>query len=147
MLLLRVIIVGLIFPLGPAWAGGAAPEFNREVRPILSQHCFKCHGPDEKARQAGLRFDQPDGPFKSAKPVIAPGKADESEMVARIFSTDPKFLMPPPAAKRELAEAEKQILKRWIAAGAKYEPHWAFVPPRQVAPPTVAWLGRPAQES
>lgn len=94
------------------------PNFTRDVRPILSQHCFTCHGPDEGERQAELRLD-------------IPGDADFSEVAARILSTDPDVMMPPPAAKKELTSAKIETLNQWIASGAKYERHWAFIHPQQ----------------
>ncbi|MEQ1861662.1 MAG: PSD1 and planctomycete cytochrome C domain-containing protein [Chthoniobacteraceae bacterium] len=111
-----------------------APDFNREVRPILSRYCFKCHGPDDKARKGGLRLDLRDSATREAKSgaiAIIPGKTDESELHIRIFSTDKDDTMPPPETKTELSAAQKDILKRWIAAGASYDPHWAFVAPRK----------------
>ena len=95
------------------------PDFNRDVRPILAAKCFKCHGPDEKARKADLRLD-------AANDV---GK----KLVERIHSKDPEELMPPPAVKKPLTDAEKKVLSDWIGAGARYDPHWAFVPPKKSA--------------
>jgi hypothetical protein len=117
-----------------------APDFNGEVRPILSRHCFKCHGPDEGQRMAKLRLDLPGAavaPAGSGKRAIVPGKTDGSELVHRIFAAEPARRMPPAAANNPLSEAEKQVLKRWIAAGAKYEQHWAFVPPKPAPLPAV----------
>ena len=110
------------------------PDFNREVRPILSNYCFKCHGPDDKARKSKLRLDVREEalkPAKSGDTAIVPGKVDESQLVARIFSDDEEERMPPAATKKELSAAQKDVLKRWIAGGAKYDPHWAFVAPKQ----------------
>ncbi len=124
---------------GPARADDV--DFTRDVRPLLSRHCFKCHGPDEKARKAGLRLDVRDAALKggeSGEPAIVPGKVDEGELVRRILSDDEGEMMPPPSAKLALSDAQKQILKRWVEGGAKYVPHWAFVPPLQVPPPRVA---------
>ena len=101
-----------------------APDFNRDVRPILAAKCFKCHGPDDGARKAKLRFDARDG----AAHVL--GDAKESELVRRITSTEPKEVMPPPATKVTLTAREKDILKAWVAAGAKYDAHWSFVGPK-----------------
>jgi hypothetical protein len=129
------------------WVVGAAvaappdlsrPDFSREVRPILSQHCFKCHGPDDAAREAKLRLDMRDSAIargESGKTPILPGKPDASELIRRIFSRDADEMMPPPAANKPLSDAERKILREWVAAGAEYKPHWAFVPPGQVAPP------------
>ena len=117
-----------------------APDFSRDVRPILSQHCFKCHGPDDKARKGGLRLDVRESAMKEAKSggiALVPGKPDQSELVSRIFSTDEDELMPPPSAKRALTPEQKETLRRWVAAGAEYQQHWAFVRPKQIEPPAV----------
>jgi hypothetical protein len=122
-------------------AGAELPDFNREVRPILSRYCFKCHGPDEKARKSKLRLDVREDATKEAKTgsiAIVPGKPDESELCVRIFSTDKEEVMPPAETKHELTADQKDVLKRWIAAGADYQPHWAFVKPKQAAPPGLA---------
>ncbi len=115
-----------------------APDFNREVRPILSNYCFKCHGPDDKARKSKLRLDVREDALKPAKSgdcAIVPGKVDESQLVTRVFSKDEEEMMPPPATKKELTDAQREVLKRWIATGAKYDPHWAFIAPKQAAIP------------
>ena len=117
-----------------------APDFNREVRPILSNYCFKCHGPDDKARKSKLRLDVREEALKPAKSgdhAIVPGKVDESELVTRIFSKDEDEVMPPPATKKELTDAQRDVLKRWIASGAKYDAHWAFVAPKQAVVPEI----------
>ena len=117
-----------------------APDFSRDVRPILSQHCFKCHGPDDKSRKGGLRLDIRESATKEAKSggiALVPGKPDQSELVARIFSSDEDELMPPPSAKRPLTPEQKDILRRWVAAGAEYQQHWAFVRPKQAGLPVV----------
>jgi hypothetical protein len=116
------------------------PDFSRDVRPILSQHCFKCHGPDDKARKGGLRLDVRESATKEAKSggvALVPGKPDKSELVARIFSTDEDEVMPPPSTKHVLTPEQKDTLRRWIAAGAEYQQHWAFVRPKQAEPPAV----------
>ena len=100
-------------------AQAAGPDFNREVRPILSNRCFKCHGPDEGHREAGLRLDRRDdavAPLDSGTRAIVPGHADDSELVARITSTDPELVMPPPHTKVTLTADEKRILAEWISA-------------------------------
>ncbi|MCI0637621.1 MAG: PSD1 and planctomycete cytochrome C domain-containing protein [Gemmataceae bacterium] len=107
-------------------------DFTREVRPILSRYCFKCHGPDESTRKAKLRFDVRE---KAVEKVIVPGQPDDSELVARVFAEKASKRMPPASTKMELTEKQKQILKRWIAEGAEYQPHWAFVPPKQAPLP------------
>jgi len=119
---------------------GLGVDFTCEVRPILASHCFKCHGQDEGARKAKLRLDLREiatKPAKSDEVAIVPGKPDKSEMVRRIFSSDADELMPPPGTKNPLTLADKEILQRWIAEGAEYKPHWAFITPKQVSLPKV----------
>ncbi|PAW72325.1 MAG: hypothetical protein B9S33_22890, partial [Pedosphaera sp. Tous-C6FEB] len=122
-----------------------APDFQRDIRPILSRQCFACHGPDEHSRKANLRLDLRESalaPAKSGKRAIVPGKPDASELVRRITSTDHNKLMPPPETKKQLTPAEVDTLRRWVAAGADYQPHWAFIKPKQTALPKVkqtAW--------
>jgi len=121
-------------------ARGAGPDFNRDVRPILSANCLKCHGPDEDAREAGLRLDVRDsavGELDSGMTAVVPGQPDASELVRRIFSNDPDEVMPPPSSNKVLDEGQKKILRAWVAAGAEYQTHWAFVPPRQAPLPEV----------
>ncbi len=124
------------------------PDYTAEVRPILAR-CFKCHGPDEESRKGKLRLDLRESalkPAKSGETAIVPGDVDKSELVARIFTADEDEIMPPPSAKKPMTEADKDILKRWIAGGAEYREHWAFVPPKQVEPPVVkdtAWPRNP----
>ena len=126
-------------------AAAPAPDFQRDIRPILSRNCFACHGPDEHARKANLRLDLRESalkPAKSGKPAVVPGKPERSELVRRIFTADHGEIMPPPETKKPLSEADKQLLKRWVAAGADYQPHWAFIKPKQAALPKVkqtAW--------
>ena len=112
-------------------------SFNRDVRPILSDTCFGCHGPDAANRQAGLRLDVRDealAELESGTRAIVPGASASSELVSRIRSDDADLVMPPPEAKLgRLSPDQIAILERWIAEGAAYEPHWAFVPPRRPA--------------
>ena len=112
-----------------------APDFNRDVRPILSNHCFHCHGPDAGSREAGLRFDvpEPDGGF-----AFVPGRVDQSEAFKRIASTDPDEQMPPPHVNKPLSAAQVAVLQRWVAAGAPYQAHWSLVAPKAAEPPAVA---------
>jgi hypothetical protein len=115
-------------------------DFNRQVQPILSGHCYKCHGPDDKSREASLRLDRRESATAEAESgalPIVPGKPAESELVLRIRATDGDMLMPPAEANKPLTDAQKQILEQWIAEGAEYEAHWAFVPPRQASLPAV----------
>jgi len=132
-----------------AIAAAAGPDFNRDVRPILSNRCFKCHGPDEANQEAGLRLDLREAAIReldSGERAIVPGHADSSELVARITSDDPDLVMPPPHTKVSLSADEKRILTEWIAAGAEYAPHWAFLPPVKPELPAVrdeGWVGNP----
>lgn len=123
----------------------SSPDFTRDVRPVLSRHCFKCHGPDDAARKSKLRLDVREEalrPAKSGALALVPGKPAESELVRRIFESDEAEVMPPPSTKDRLTLVEKEMLRRWIVAGAEYKQHWAFVPPVQSPYPLVrqtAW--------
>ena len=112
---LALILVGGLFS-GPLAAGEV--EFNRDIRPILADHCLACHGPDKMSRKADLRLDQRDAAV--AMGAIVPGQPGESPVIARIDSTDPDEMMPPPAKKR-MPEAQKALLKKWISEGAEYQ--------------------------
>ena len=115
-------------------------RFNTHIRPLLSDRCFSCHGPDEKHREADLRLDQREGATgESGGPVvIVPGKTSASEILKRITSTDPDTVMPPPASKKpRLTASEVELMTKWIEAGAAYEGHWAFLPVREERPPDV----------
>jgi hypothetical protein len=116
----------------------ARVEFNRDVRPILSDNCFHCHGPDKRARQADLRLDIRDEAIKGASSgatPIVPAKPDESELVRRIRSTDPDEQMPPPDSHKTLTQRQKDVLAKWISQGAAYQQHWSFEPPIRPAIP------------
>lgn len=116
-------------------------EFDRDVRPILSDKCFQCHGPDAESRAADLRLDTRAG---ATEIVIVPGSPDDSEFVSRIVSDDDEYRMPPPASNLTLSEKQKSLLRRWISEGAKYSDHWSFRPlPKSVQVPKVRseqWL-------
>ncbi|HEY7314677.1 MAG TPA: PSD1 and planctomycete cytochrome C domain-containing protein [Gemmataceae bacterium] len=127
------VVFGMASPLS---AAGDADVFNSKVRPILAKHCFKCHGPDDKARKSKLRLDRRDAALRggrSGQKAIVPGRPEQSEMIERIFAEDETGIMPPPSTKNPLTEEDRQILKRWIADGAAYQAHWSFVPPKQRA--------------
>ena len=119
----------------------AAPvDFNRDVRPILSENCFYCHGQDPNKREADLRLDVRDAALKLK--AFVPGNADASELIKRIHTDDRDDLMPPPKSNRRLSPAQKETLKRWISEGANYSQHWAYVPPARPQAPVVknpAW--------
>ena len=115
-------------------------QFNRDVRPILSGKCFHCHGPSEKFRKADLRLDLPEDAFfeKDGISAIVPGSTDESEAWHRIMSDDPDEIMPPPESKKEMTEAEKEIITKWIEQGAKWEGHWSYLPVLKPAIPKTS---------
>jgi hypothetical protein len=121
--------------------GAAEIGYRRDILPILSDRCFKCHGPDSASRQAGLRLDRSEAAtaeLESGATAIVPGKPDASEMVARISSDDPDLAMPPPGSGKVLSAAEKDLLRHWVESGAEYQPHWAFVAPVRPAVPEVS---------
>ncbi len=108
-------------------------EFNRDIRPILSDACFNCHGPDKSRRKADLHFDTEEG----GRAAVVPGKPQESELLQRVLATDPKKRMPPPNAGPPLTAAQVTLLREWIAQGAAWQKHWAFLPPRRAPLPAV----------
>jgi hypothetical protein len=125
-----------------ATASADSVDYNIHIRPILSDRCFKCHGPDARQRKADLRLDTPEGAYAAlkddpSKHVIVPGDADESEVFARISTADTSIVMPPPSSNLYLNASEVTLIKKWIEQGAKYKPHWAFIPPRKTALPEV----------
>ncbi|MEY2429208.1 MAG: hypothetical protein QOJ40_2093 [Verrucomicrobiota bacterium] len=135
------------------WAGPVsasdAIEFNRDIRPIISENCFACHGTDSASRKAGLRLDRPEdatAPRKDSNPAIVPGKPDDSLVIQRINASDPDDIMPPVKSHKVLTAAQKDLLKRWIAAGAKYQPHWSLIAPTRPALPSIQnrrWVRNP----
>ncbi len=121
--------------------------YNRHIRPILAENCFACHGPDSAARKADLRLDQRDVAVERG--AIQPGHPDQSELIRRIFSTDPDEVMPPPETKKSLTAAQKELLKRWIEQQAPYELHWSFLPPTRPGVPPVQhpeWVRNPIDQ-
>ena len=129
----------LFVPLYFTLAASAAEkvQFNRDIRPILSDTCFHCHGPDEKERKAGLRLDVREHalrPAESGAVALVPGAPEKSELLKRVFSTDSEEQMPPPKLHKPLSSAQKDLLKRWIAEGAEYQGHWAFIKPVRTEP-------------
>lgn len=114
-------------------------RFNRDIRPILSDKCFHCHGPDQNTRKAGLRLDNEEGALngKDGQGPIVPGNPGASELFQRITSSDPDEVMPPPESNKSLSEKEIALLKRWIEQGGKYEGHWAYIPPQRFPAPAV----------
>ena len=135
--------------LAATWARADEPgrvDFGRDVLPILSDHCFRCHGPDAASRKADLRLDVKEQALRAEDPVIVPGRSDQSELVARITSDDPDEVMPPPKANRPLSPRQVALLRRWVDDGATWGRHWAFEPigtPRPPGPRDRAWPRNP----
>jgi hypothetical protein len=164
----RVLVIGMaIVGLALVWvywsratssrADNPIPEvvdFNYHVRPILSDRCFKCHGPDANKRQADLRLDTEEGAFAALKDnpqshAIVPGHPELSEVFQRIINKDTSMIMPPVTANLELTQVEIQIIEKWIKQGAKYKPHWAFILPKKTALPEVHkknWVKSPIDQ-
>jgi len=142
--MIRFLSILLILPLPVAL--GKEVSFNREVRPILSDNCFSCHGADPGSRKAGLRLDTFAGATAERDGVraIVPGDFAQSELWARITSTDADEQMPPPKSHKILSPGQKETLRRWIESGAEYEQHWSFVPLAPVDVPTVRQQDWPA---
>jgi hypothetical protein len=141
-----LIILAVVF--AATWAAHAARtdssgglpvepvDFNRDIRPILSDNCFTCHGPDDKQRMAGLRFDTKAGAFAKAG-VILPGDPAASRLIARITAKDPNVKMPPPDSGHALTEKQIELVRRWVAEGAKWETLWAYLAPKRPDLPHV----------
>jgi hypothetical protein len=135
-LLLPIILAAFVPPV----RASDKVEFNRDIRPILMENCFACHGPDSAARKAKLRLDQREAAVKAE--VLVPGKPEESELVRRIMAKDVKERMPPANAHKTLTTAQKDLLTTWIAQGAEYQPHWSYLKPERPELPAVknaAW--------
>ncbi|MEI6534023.1 MAG: DUF1549 domain-containing protein, partial [Verrucomicrobiaceae bacterium] len=140
--------------LGIAVANACGAEsklhFNRDIRPLMSDTCFHCHGPDKNARKANLRLDIRDEALKPAKSgavPIVPGKPDQSEIIKRLFTTDTDDLMPPEEAHKIFTKDQKETFKRWVAEGAEYEPHWAYTPLAKPVVPKIPALHSKLQNS
>src|SRR6266702_5481510 len=120
-------------------ARSGSVDFSRDILPILSDNCFQCHGPDEKARKGKLRLDTKEGAFrvKDGKTVIVPGKSVESELFRRITTQDPDDLMPPPESIHKLTTRQIALIHQWIDEGAQWGRHWAFNPIQAPKPPRV----------
>ena len=147
-------VIGIIVMLSSLVSSCGAPEtdvtttipekidFNFHVRPILSDRCYKCHGPDENARKANLRLDVEEDAFAlldtaENRYALVPGNLKKSHLYRRVVSTNPDHMMPPPESKLSLANHEIEILKRWIEQGAEWKQHWAFTPPQKQLVPEV----------
>jgi mono/diheme cytochrome c family protein len=148
MFLRTVILCLVVLSSAPARsAESGRVDFDRDVRPILSEHCANCHGPDEKKRKAGLRFDLPTERLtaeeaRARADILGAGKPEQSEFVRRLFTEDADDVMPPPDAGLNLTDTQRQILRRWVAEGARFSDHWSFVAPVAAELPPVknpAW--------
>ena len=131
--------LGMAAPAAVAREEGRALDFNRDVRPILSEHCFGCHGRYARARKADLRLDTREGLFRDlgGTAAVAPGKPDESEVYLRVVAEEDDLRMPPPKAGRALARSQVETIRRWIAQGAEWKGHWAYIAPTRRAVPAV----------
>jgi hypothetical protein len=143
---LHPIVRAFVFFSSVACCLGANPDihFNRDIRPILSENCYACHGPDKNQRKAKLRLDVREVALE--REAIIPGKPDESKLIQHVFSRDPEEVMPPPKSQKTLTVAQKELLKQWVAAGAPYESHWAYILPRRAPLPDVTdqrWVRNP----
>ena len=135
----------------PVPAAARPIDFNWDVRPILSENCFSCHGPDAKARRAGLRLDTAEGAYAALtgrlpRHAIVPGQPGASELIRRVTATSAALRMPPAASNKTLTPEQIEILRQWIAQGAQYKPHWAFITPRRPLAPQVAAVGATAND-
>ena len=133
--------VACLFPLH-CCAGSAddTVDFNRDVRPILANHCWSCHGRDEASRKAGLRLDTREAALAagdSGQPALVPGQPAASALLQRIHATDSDEIMPPPEFRKPLSDRQKSVLQNWIRQGAHYADHWAFIPPQRPPLPAV----------
>src|SRR5438105_1846395 len=148
---IALFVAGMVWAFSdPAAAQDKSPaDFNRDIRPILSDACFHCHGPDKVKRKAAVHFDTEEGARVDLGGyfAIVPGKPDRSELMRRISSSDPAKRMPPPSSGHSpLKPAQIELTRRWIAEGAKWQKHWAFLPPRRPALPAVknkTWARNP----
>ena len=137
-------VIGCLWILGSlGWNEARAEQpvnFDREIRPILSEHCFACHGPDKQARKADLRLDKREDVLRVREgiAVIVPAKVEESELVRRVASTDPDEVMPPPEFKKRLNSQQIDRLRQWVVEGAKWEGHWSLTLPARVPAPPVS---------
>lgn len=138
---------GLVFTLAGSSAFAEKPDFNRDVRPILSAKCFACHGPDEKSREADLRLDTATGiqADLDGHRAVVPGKPEQSALVKRIESPEESLRMPPAESGLKLSAQEKKTLRKWIESGAEYQVHWSFQIPQQADLPDVSHPAWPTQ--
>ena len=139
------ILIGVTESLGQEKLTMKLPErvqFNRDIRPILSENCFQCHGPDENQRKADLRFDEKESAFADlgGYRALEPGKPEKSELFKRITSSEPRFLMPPRKVDKKLTAYQVALIRRWIEQGANWQKHWSLIPPSRPKLPTLQQL-------
>jgi hypothetical protein len=127
------VLVSALTVLAPALSAPPVVDFNRDIRPILSDNCYQCHGPDKNKRKADLRLDTRDGLFT----VVSPGKPAESELYRRLVTANADERMPEPKSGKRLGGREIAVIKRWIEEGAVWKGHWAYIPPVRGTPPAV----------
>ena len=144
----------LPFLVSASFAADEKVQFNRDIRPLLADNCFHCHGPDPGTRKAGLRLDTEAGFFaarvdkqgKEEPPTIIKGKPDQSTLFQRMLSTDEDEIMPPPETHKKLKPAEISLVRRWIEQGAPWQPHWSLVAPQKAPLPKTSddgWAKNP----
>ncbi|WP_197454254.1 PSD1 and planctomycete cytochrome C domain-containing protein [Stieleria varia] len=121
-------------PVSGEESSDSAVDFSRDIRPILSDHCFACHGPDEHERQADLRLDTADG----IQSVVSMGNAVDSELIERLLTDDPDVIMPPPKFNKPISDAQRKLLEEWVQSGATFQQHWSFVKPEKAQLPDEA---------
>lgn len=152
---LQILSMSLLFWVAAVPAQGGVTnrvDFNFQIRPLLSDRCFRCHGPDSGARKARLRLDQRDGALKELEDglaVVKPGHPEQSELIRRIFTDDEDDLMPPADSHLSLTAPEKELLKQWVLEGAEYQSHWAFLPVGKMTPPRpldLHWARNPIDQ-
>ena len=137
-----ILVVTLVS--APAAPAPAPIDYTQDIRPILAENCFYCHGQDATKREAKLRLDTREG--QRVNNVVVPGQPNESELIARILSTEEDEQMPPADSHRILTPAQKDTLRRWVAEGAPFTPHWTFSAPTRPTPPAVRgenWIQNP----
>ncbi|WP_082408810.1 c-type cytochrome domain-containing protein [Verrucomicrobium spinosum] len=121
------VAISLLGAFGTLQASTGKLSFNRDIQPLLTEYCYACHGPDSNHRKADLRLDDREAAIKFG--ALVPGKPEASSIIERILTGDADDLMPPPDSHKKLSSSQKELLRRWVAEGAEYEGHWAFLPP------------------
>ncbi|OAI46598.1 hypothetical protein AYO44_11085 [Planctomycetaceae bacterium SCGC AG-212-F19] len=142
----RLVAIGLLLAAASSLHAAEGVDFQRDIRPILSDNCFKCHGPDESTRKGKLRLDGRDHAIKAGRSgaiAVVPGKPEASELLKRITTADADEVMPPPDTGKKLTPKQVDLLRRWIAAGATYQQHWAFIAPQRPSLPATTQAPAP----